>query len=353
MLGVTCFVLVTSPAGALPQEAEGERAAAQLEKTLAPNRKDEPRAELSMRRGFDFAANASAAWRRRHSCVTCHTNGLFLLTGAELAPDSAAHRDNAKFARAYLRRFVASGEKPRGQRGSVEGIVATSAFLAIAESASGGVLSEVTRKSLDWVLERQAEDGHWPDWLKCRWPPYEVDDHFGVTLVALALGSVPRAYARTEKARRGMKRIRAWLAKNPARNPHQKAMTLWAATRTQGLLARAVREDWRKELLELQRPDGGWVLAELGASRWRRQDGSPQDTTSDAYATAFVVYVLRRLGVPAADPRIRRGVAWLERNQRKSGRWFVRSPKRDTKHFITHAATNFALLALASCGRKP
>ena len=33
-------------------------------------------------------------------------------------------------------------------------------------------------------------------------------------------------------------------------------------------------------------------------------------------------------------------------------RWFVRSPKRDGKHYISHAATQFAILAFTSCGEE-
>ena len=57
--------------------------------------------------------------------------------------------------------------------------------------------------------------------------------------------------------------------------------------------------------------------------------------------------------MPANDPRIRKGVAWLKANQRESGRWFTRSANRDSKHFISHAGTAFAMMALAECGELP
>jgi len=53
--------------------------------------------------------------------------------------------------------------------------------------------------------------------------------------------------------------------------------------------------------------------------------------------------------VPANDPALQKGVAWLKSNQRESGRWFTRSINTDRYHFITHAATAYAVLALKSC----
>jgi len=74
---------------------------------------------------------------------------------------------------------------------------------------------------------------------------------------------------------------------------------------------------------------------------------------SDGYATAFTIYVLRMAEVEIKDPAIQRGLSWLKSNQRESGRWFTHSPRRDGKHYITQAATNMALLALASCNELP
>ena len=37
------------------------------------------------------------------------------------------------------------------------------------------------------------------------------------------------------------------------------------------------------------------------------------------------------------------------RNQRESGRWFVRSLNTDKYHYITNAGTSFAVLALKAC----
>jgi len=109
------------------------------------------------------------------------------------------------------------------------------------------------------------------------------------------------------------------------------------------------RQRWQKELLGLQLPDGGWATAGLGD--WKRKDGSAQTLDrGDGYGTGFVIFALRQSGLPASHPAIRRGIGWLKTNQRESGRWFTRSPYKDGRHYISHAGTVFALLALAECG---
>jgi squalene-hopene/tetraprenyl-beta-curcumene cyclase len=49
------------------------------------------------------------------------------------------------------------------------------------------------------------------------------------------------------------------------------------------------------------------------------------------------------------DERLQRGIAWLKSSQRTSGRWYARSLNKDSKHFISHAGTAFAVRALAAC----
>ena len=76
-----------------------------------------------------------------------------------------------------------------------------------------------------------------------------------------------------------------------------------------------------------RKSDGGWCLPSLG--HWKRRDGKPNDpaSPSDGYATGLVVFVLREAGVPAAEPAIQRGVAWLKANQRVRA---AGSPARST-----------------------
>jgi squalene-hopene/tetraprenyl-beta-curcumene cyclase len=176
----------------------------------------------------------------------------------------------------------------------------------------------------------------------------ESDDHYGATLAAIAVGIAPDDYAKTEKAHTGMKHIRRYLADNPPPTLHHKGMILWADNLCGELVTDQQRQAWVGELAALQKPDGGWALATLG--EWKRADSQKQDIkNSDGYGTAFVIYVLRQSGVSASDARLKRGIAWLKSNQRASGRWFTRSLNKDSKHYISHAGTAMAVMAIAAC----
>jgi squalene-hopene/tetraprenyl-beta-curcumene cyclase len=168
-------------------------------------------------------------------------------------------------------------------------------------------------------------------------------------VAALGVGYATDGYSSTAGALAGIERLRTYFSKNPAPSFHHRVMLLWASTRVDGLMTSAERRATIVRLRELQQVDGGWNLPSLGD--WKRHDGSTNDprAASDGYATGLSVFVLRQAGVPASDPCLKRGVAWLLSHQRASGRWFTRSLSSDQHHFITHAGTAFAVLALRSC----
>ena len=129
---------------------------------------------------------------------------------------------------------------------------------------------------------------------------------------------------------------------------YEKQMLLWADTYRPGWLAPGERTALVEQLLALQLADGGWSAATLGD--WKRGDGKQQAVgTSDGYGTGLAVYLARRAGIAADDTRLVRGVGWIKSHQRASGRWFTRSLFKDNKHYLTHAGSSMAILALAAC----
>ncbi|HXT58985.1 MAG TPA: prenyltransferase/squalene oxidase repeat-containing protein [Pirellulales bacterium] len=348
-----CAVLLTSAATLTRADeparaANGELAAVTLENFVAPqpNRADEPLAKaFSLKRAVDFMDSAALDWQKSRQCFTCHTNYAFLLARPAISADAPAHAA----VRSFAEKLVAERWKEQGPRWDAE-VVMTGAILALNDSATTGKLHPLTREALDRTWTAQRADGGF-DWLKCGWPPMESDDHFGATMAIIGAGAAPEGYAQTEAAKAGLERIRGYLQANPGPTLHHRAMVLWASTYIDGFLSADERQAVIDELAKLQRPDGGWALASLGD--WQRSDGGEQDPkNSDGYGTGFVIYVLRRAGLPADDARLQRGIAWLKANQRESGRWFTRSLNKDSKHFISHAGTAFALLALASPDEK-
>jgi hypothetical protein len=106
-----------------------------------------------------------------------------------------------------------------------------------------------------------------------------------------------------------------------------------------------------RELIEAQRPDGGWAQTPYLAS--------------DAYATGQVVYALREMGVSATSTTLQRGATFLLRTQDGDGSWYVRSRAMKIQPYfesgfphghdqwISQAATSWASIALSLNTEKP
>ncbi len=315
-----------------------------LENVVPPaaNRPDEPyREDFSMEAAVRFLDAAALGWQNERNCFACHSNYAFLFTRPAISWKVPAHEQ----LRSSLEHLA---EHPRQVKYWVTETVMVASVLAQNDAQTTGKLHTTTRKALDRMWTAQREDGGFT-WMANNEPPSEIDDHYGVTMAAIGAGVAPDDYSRTPAARAGLEKIRNYFRSNPPANVHHRAMKLLASLHVGGIMTEDQRKQVVQDLLALQKPDGGWGLATLG--NWERSDGTPQDMeTSDGYGTGFAVYVLRRAGVSADDPRIQRGIAWLKTHQRVSGRWFTRSMKKDSKHYVTHSGTAYAILALAICG---
>lgn len=316
-----------------------------------PNSDAEPMADrFSLERGGRFLDAVSVNWTRQRQCGTCHTNYAHMMAGPTLGGPASPELVEV---RAFFEDRAAGwdrAEKSARPIGDGE-VVATAAALAFHDAASTGKLHPLTRAALDRMWTIQRPDGAW-NWFDCDLPPMEDDDYYGTAFAAVAVGHAPDDYRSTAAARQGLAKLRGYLRNTPAPNLHHRALLLWASTGVDGLMDGDERERTIADLLAKQRPDGSWSLTSLG--RFERRDGTPNppDAPGDGYGTGYVIYVLRQAGMPADAEPIRRGISWLKTNQRASGRWFTRSPTLDRVHYITHAGTGYALMALTACGEK-
>jgi squalene-hopene/tetraprenyl-beta-curcumene cyclase len=318
---------------------------------LGPNSDKEPIAEqFSLERGARFLDTVSVNWTRQRKCGTCHTNYTHMMAGPTVEQPASTELVEV---RAFFEARAAGWDKPDKSATPIRDgeIVATAAALAFYDAASTGTLHPLTSAALDRMWRVQRPDGAW-NWFDCDLPLMEDDDYYGIALAAAAVGHAPGNYKSTEAARVGIEKLRAYLRATPAPNLHHRALLLWASMGIDGLMDANERARTVADLLTKQRPDGGWSLTSLG--RFVRRDGTsnPEDAPSDGYGTGFVVYVLRQSGMPKVAEPIRRGIGWLKTHQRASGRWYTRSPTLETNHYITHAGTAYALMALAACDEK-
>jgi squalene-hopene/tetraprenyl-beta-curcumene cyclase len=328
---------------------------------FGPYGRDDPRAsEFSVERAAAFLDGVATGWGEKYQCVTCHTNGFYLTAPREIFSGRPAFDEARSQAQAFANEWddTFSPNSILAVLGYTEVpetyVVATAAFLAIAGAGVDSELDDTTRGALDRAWDLQNEDGSWSDWIVCNWPPFESDEHFGVTLMAVAVGHTPASYRESERSRVGIERIGRFLEANPPEHIHQKGMLLWASVRLPGIVTETERDRWVDEISSLQRSDGAWASGDLG--HWRQLDGEASDPPvtieSDGYGTGFAVFALLQAGIESHDPRVRNGVTWLKTNQREGGYWWTQSLKNlpDTSNFLTHTGTTFALKALAAAG---
>ena len=332
-----------------PEPYEGapvttERPPAAQASSPGPITPDEPlRKEYSMKAAARYLDKTAPAWRKEKNCFACHTDYVYLIARPAIPRALATHNT----IRSALEERVNNPRVKRPSPYQNSEAVMVASVLALNDAATTGKLHGLTRKALDRMWTLQREDGGWT-WQKGNKPPSGIDDYFGVAMAAIGAGAAPDDYSKTPSAKEGIDKLRKYFRNNLPANMHNLAMLLWASTYIDGLMTESEARQAISDLFALQKTDGGWGLATLG--NWKRSDDKEQDyESSDGYGTGFVIYVLRLAGVPANDVRIQKGIAWLKKNQRASGRWFTRSAHKD-KNYVTNAGTAFALLALAECG---
>lgn len=340
---------------------------------------DEPLAKVfSLERTARYLDNAALHWQKTQACTACHTMLPYLMARPALnalAPQSAEVRQ-------FFEEVVAGKREamPDYTCKDVDAAVAigVASAMALNDRWATGKLHPLTRQALDRMWTLQRADGAW-QWPFRDTPPLKLNEHYGVTLAAIGAGMAPDDYANTPTAKAGLAGVRRYLSATKPVGLHQKAMLLWASVYVDGLLSADAKAEVTSNLLDVQRPDGGWSLASLvdntndpsldSAQAIQAKAAKGYGTeflayvgrdrvyqsslASDGYATGFVIFVARKANLPASDPRLQRGLAWLKANQRESGRWFTPSQAWHTQHRISNAGTAYAVLALDACGEIP
>jgi squalene-hopene/tetraprenyl-beta-curcumene cyclase len=246
------------------------------------------------------------------------------------------------------------------------------AFVLANTDAQSGKLSADTRTAFDnlWALQQTdgAQKGAWL-WQMFGLNPWEgsISPYYGATLAAIAVGTAPEHYRSTPEIQNNMKELRDYLDRGYSAQPLINRVTLlWASAKVPGLLTPERQESITEDVLSKQQADGGWSLfplartwKDLGPSalvgKWKRDDGTLQETGSDGFATGIAVFVLQQAGISRDNAQLKRGREWLVRNQnRTEGFWVAYSLNKrrelssNVGKFMSDAATAFAVLALTN-----
>lgn len=316
-------------------------------------------------------------------CVSCHTTIPYLLARPRLdgvLGENGSCPDEQKLIEdvvARVRNWTAdrpyysdSKEKPHQSQDARGTESVLNAFIMVSRDVATGRLSADAQSALDHMWAEQVESGHdkgaWR-WQQFGLEPWESRNsiYYGATLAAAAVGMTPEDYRMSPAVQQHVARLRDYLNRNYGEQCLlNRIELLWAASHFHGLIDRNRQSEIVQRTFAAQRADGGWNTPSLVVVRgWnrarlmgmfdRRRDGSSQDDRSDGLATGMIVSAVLQSGIPATDPHVQRGLDWLREHQNAAdGSWRAyslnerRDPDSYVGHFMTDAATGYAVLAL-------
>jgi squalene-hopene/tetraprenyl-beta-curcumene cyclase len=244
------------------------------------------------------------------------------------------------------------------------------ALILASHDAQNGQLSDDARAAFDnmWALQQNTGEnkGSWL-WLQFDQEPWEANDsnYYGATLAAMAVGTAPGNYTAAAEIQDNLANLREYLNRERAgQSPINRVFLLWASTKLPGVLTAEQQGAIIHEILSKQQEDGGWRLASIAwrwngwsiksfENMWLREDGTPMEGKSDGVATSLVILALQEAGIPRDNVQLKHGISWLMSNQNATeGSWPALSVNKrrhrssETGHFMSDAATAFAVLAL-------
>jgi ankyrin repeat protein len=272
--------------------------------------------QAAIGRSLPLLQKADAGFSAKSGCISCHSDSLVEMA-VGLARSRGFHVDEA-LSKQQLRYNVANLTHNRDLMHQAEAgggpIIDTFnphilGYQLIALAADNYPADLDTDAAAMYIKARQMPDGSWPYPTADTRPPL-CSDHIGQTALSLRALQLyaPKAFkADYEKA---VAQAAAWLATAAVTNNTEdhlwKVLGLAWAGRDPKALANA-----RRDLLALQRQDGGW--------------GGLATLPSDAYSTGKALVALQLAGMPGSDPAIRRGTEYLLKNQLADGSWYVKT----------------------------
>jgi ankyrin repeat protein len=192
-----------------------------------------------------------------------------------------------------------------------------------------------------YLAAKQRTAGYWRGIGATRAPIQDGD--FSRTAMAVRTLSYFATPARRDEYQKRAASAANWLAAQSPVTTEDRVMQLlglhWAGAHA------TTREKRMRELLQLQRADGGWAQT--------------PHLASDAYATGQVLYTLSELGRTGLESERQRASAFLVRSQRDDGTWHVKSRAMKIQPYfesgfpyghdqwISQAATAWATIGLA------
>ncbi|HEV2177636.1 MAG TPA: ankyrin repeat domain-containing protein [Terriglobia bacterium] len=314
----------------------------------------------AIQRSLPLLQRSDANFASKSGCISCHNNSLAAMTVGlarknRFGVDESIAAQQVKANVAYLedhretlhQGFFAGQSSGAEAFGDTFGASVLSYILV-------GLDAEHYKPDLNtdavtmYLKSRQMPDGHWAYPAGDARPPL-CSDYIGQTALAMRALQLYAPGVERAEYEESVRLAAAWLVKTEPRTNEDRVWRLlglaWAA-KDKGATQQALRE-----LLALQRSDGGW--SDLPA------------TESNAYETGRALVALHTAGLPVSDPAYERGVQFLLNTQVEDGSWHVKTRAlglqpyfengfpHGVDQFISAAGTGWATMALTLASQAP
>jgi squalene-hopene/tetraprenyl-beta-curcumene cyclase len=333
---------------------------------------DEPRVKAfgpaSLKLAAKYLEDGAVSWVREKTCVNCHTTGTYLAERTawtkQFGPASAeVHKDFVGSVPKEIKPVKETETRGHKHYPSTFFTVWRSLGLAEWDRHITGKLSEPTERALRDLFERQSANGAFVSHGEVEIPHITTDFELSLQ-AARAITAAPGWLAglKDEPLQARVTKLKEYLRSTPPKNDFDRILKLQLAHYLPELVSAKERDAALALLSAKQHADGGWSVRDMSAlNDWHFEMSTTvvnliknlpdaANPESDAYMTALAVVLLRQSNIPTSDPRVQRGLAWLRREQRESGRWWMHSLYRGNYHYITYIATVQAVKAFALCG---
>ncbi len=332
---------------------------------------DEPKVaafnSATVKAAAKYLEDGALSWVREKSCVNCHTTGPYLSERPALTALLGKPTEEilADFIEVVPAKIAAVNETDRnGHKHYPAAFTSVWRSLGLAEwdKHVTGKTSEHTDRSLRDMFERQSANGAFVSHGEVEIPHITTDFELSLQ-AARAITAAPGWLSglQDEVLRTKVEKLKSWLRAPEIKNDFDRVLRLQLAHYMPDLVPQAERDAALALLSAKQHTDGGWSTRDMSALKdWHFEmsdtvvklitnlpDAAKPE--SDAYMTSLAIILMRQSNVPVNDARVQRGVAWLKKEQRISGRWWMHSLYRGNYHYITYIATCQALKALALC----
>lgn len=333
---------------------------------------DEPRVTVfgsaSLVAAGKYLEDGALSWVREESCVNCHTTGPYMAERTAWArqfgpPSTEVHTDFVNSVPDVVKPVTLSDKN--GHKFYPDTFFSVWRALGLAEwdRHVNQVTSEPTDRALRDMFEHQSENGSFVSHGEVEIPHITTDFELSLQ-AARAITAAPNWLSglQDDALLGRIAKLKSWLQTAPPNNDFDRVLKLQLAHYFPELIPQAERDVALELLTSKQHADGGWSTRDMSSiDAWHFEmsqivvnliENLPDASTpeSDAYMTALAIVLMRQSNIPATDSRITRGLAWLRREQRQSGRWWMHSLYRGNYHYITYIATAQALKAFDLCG---